>query len=61
MKLIKPYARHLMFVAALISGASLPLMANTQSSEAIEATQKVNIAGRQRMLSQRITMIACFM
>ncbi len=61
MKTIKSHARHLMLVAALVSGTSQPLMANAQSSEVIEATQKVNIAGRQRMLSQRITMIACFM
>ncbi|MBL4805828.1 MAG: type IV pili methyl-accepting chemotaxis transducer N-terminal domain-containing protein [Rhodobacteraceae bacterium] len=41
-----------------VLGAPAPVFA--QSDEAIEASRRVNIAGRQRMLSQRMSKAACF-
>lgn len=38
----------------------LPTPSFAQSDAAIEAARRVNIAGRQRMLSQRISKAACF-
>ena len=45
-------------IAAAQIGAVSPVSA--QSDEAIEAARRVNIAGRQRMLSQRMSKAACF-
>jgi hypothetical protein len=57
--------RHLVNTIAMAAvvvaqlGFSAPAFA--QSGEAIEAARRVNISGRQRMLSQRITKAACFL
>ncbi|MBL1435631.1 MAG: type IV pili methyl-accepting chemotaxis transducer N-terminal domain-containing protein [Rhodobacteraceae bacterium] len=57
--------RHLVtsLASAIVAVAQLgfvtPVFA--QSSEAIEAARRVNISGRQRMLSQRISKAACFL
>ena len=45
-------------IAAAQIGAVSPVSA--QSDEAIEAARRVNIAGRQRMLLQRMSKAACF-
>ena len=50
-------------VGLLLSALSVPTFAqsaNAQSFAADDAKRRVNIAGRQRMLSQRITKAACF-
>lgn len=39
----------------------LPTPSFAQSNAAVEATRRVNIAGRQRMLSQRISKAVCFL
>ncbi len=46
-------------VAVAQLGFSAPAFA--QSGDAIEAARRVNISGRQRMLSQRISKAACFL
>ena len=46
-------------VAVAQLGFSVPAFA--QSGAAIEAARRVNISGRQRMLSQRISKAACFL
>jgi len=39
---------------------AIPTASHAQSSTAVEAKHRVNIAGRQRMLSQRMSKAACF-
>lgn len=48
---------------ALVAVAQLGFVTPSfaQSDEAIEAARRVNISGRQRMLSQRISKAACFL
>ncbi len=57
--------RHLVssLTMAAIAVAQLGFVAPAfaQSDEAIEAARRVNISGRQRMLSQRISKAACFL
>ncbi len=57
--------RHLVnsLAMAAIAVAQLGFVtpAFAQSDEAIEAARRVNISGRQRMLSQRISKAACFL
>ncbi len=57
--------RHLVtsLTAAIVAVAQLGFVTPSyaQSDEAIEAARRVNISGRQRMLSQRISKAACFM
>ena len=48
--------------AALILSLALPVATPSfsQTDQAEEAKHRVNLAGRQRMLSQRMSMAACF-
>jgi len=58
---VKRQRTHKIVIAAIAAaqiGAVSPVSA--QSDEAIEAARRVNIAGRQRMLSQRMSKAACF-
>lgn len=55
--LVTSLATAILAVAQL--GFVTPVLA--QSGEAIEAARRVNISGRQRMLSQRISKAACFL
>jgi len=59
MHVVNNFATRFALVAAIIGGVNLPTLATAQTDEAIEATRHVNIAGRQRMLSQRISLAAC--
>jgi len=56
--------RHLVISLAMAAVAVAQLgfvtPAFAQSDEAIEAARRVNVSGRQRMLSQRISKAACF-
>ena len=57
--------RHLVtsLTSAIVAVAQLGFVTPSfaQSDEAIEAARRVNISGRQRMLSQRISKSACFL
>ncbi len=59
---MKPYlAGSLAIVAIAVTQIGFVPPAFAQSDEAIEAARRVNISGRQRMLSQRISKAACFL
>jgi len=51
----------LALVVATMANPEFATPAMAQTSEAIEAARRVNISGRQRMLSQRISKASCFM
>ncbi len=57
--------RHLVnslaIAAIAVAQPGFAASAFAQSDEAIEAVRRVNISGRQRMLSQRISKAACFL
>jgi len=54
-------ATSLAMAALAVAHVSFVTPTFAQSSEAIEAARRVNISGRQRMLSQRISKAACFL
>ncbi|WP_457646708.1 type IV pili methyl-accepting chemotaxis transducer N-terminal domain-containing protein [Profundibacter sp.] len=59
---MKRYLAGSLAIAAIaVTQMSFVPPAFAQSDEAIEAARRVNISGRQRMLSQRISKAACFL
>lgn len=58
---MKTPARTCALIASLISALSFQALPSYASDAAAsEATRKVNLAGRQRMLTQRMSMAACY-
>lgn len=55
------HATYLAMAALAVAQVSFVTPVFAQPSEAIEAARRVNISGRQRMLSQRISKAACFL
>jgi hypothetical protein len=55
-------ARFLAVVLTMLSLVAVPMTgpADAQTSVAVDGKRKINLAGRQRMLSQRIAKAACF-
>jgi hypothetical protein len=59
---MKRYLAGSLAIAAIaVTQMGIVAPAFAQSDEAIEAARRVNISGRQRMLSQRISKAACFL